>query len=111
MDEASGDRGGRSRVVEQLAPILEGHVRSDDRRPALITAVDDLIEKICPADVEAQVTEFVDNQQMWSRPRADSPAEGAPGLTRDEVIDEVGGEHETNRGPRRHAISPKAFAR
>ncbi len=96
MDQAIRSFGGGSRVVEQLAPLLERHIRGDDRRPALIPTVDDLIEKISPADVEAQVTEFVDNQQMWARPSADSAAESAPGLTGDEVIEEIGGEHETN---------------
>src|SRR5262245_6992605 len=102
MHEAVGDGARRRRVVKELAPILEGQIGGDDGRHALVPLVEDLIEEIGAARVEAQVTELVDEQQLIPGPRGQPLSDRVSRLGGDEVVDEIGGEREA------HAVTAQA---
>lgn len=71
--EAVGDGGCSGRVVEQLAPVLEGQVGGDDGRCALIALVEDLVEQVGTTSVEAEVSELVDEKRIEGGPGSDLP--------------------------------------
>jgi hypothetical protein len=96
VDEAVGDGGGSGAVVEQVAPVLEGQVGGDDGGGALVALVEDLVEQVGAAGVEAQVAELVDEEKVGSRPSGEAAVEGVAGLAGDEVVDEIGGEYEAD---------------
>ena len=67
---------------EDGAPLLEGEVRRDDRRDALVAATDDVVEDVGGAAVARQIAQLVDlcgaahksthvkHLVMWSRERS-----------------------------------------
>jgi hypothetical protein len=96
VDEAVGDGRGRGLVVEELAPVLEGQVGSDDGGDALVAFVEDLVEQVCSTGIEAEIAQFVNQQQLGGCPGGKSPVQVVAGLCGDQVVDEVGGQHEAD---------------
>ena len=68
MHEAVGDGGCGRGIVKEGAPVLEGQIRRDDGRAALVTLVEDLVEKVGSASVEAEISQFVNDEQSGCSP-------------------------------------------
>lgn len=49
-----------------------------------------MIQKVGTASVEAEISEFVDEEQVVRGPRGESTLQGVLGLTGDEIVHEVG---------------------
>lgn len=96
MDEAVGDGAGGSGVVEELAPILEGEIGGDDGRGTLVALVEDLVEQVGPASVEGEVAELIDDEEVEGGPGGETTTQRVAGLGGDELVDEIGGERETD---------------
>ena len=96
MHEAVSDGGGGGAVVEELAPIFEGEIGGDDGGGALVAAVEDLVEQVSAAGVEAEVAELVDEEQRGRRLGGEAPVKGVARLRGDEIVDEIGGEDEAD---------------
>ena len=96
MDKPICDGGGGGAVVKERTPILEGQIGGDYRRGSEIPLVDDLVEQVGAARIEAEVSQLVDEQQVVGRPRRESFAERVASLGTDEIVDEVGGESEAD---------------
>jgi len=60
VHQAIGDGAGGGGIVKQRAPVFERQVGRNNRRDALITLVEDLVEQVGPSGVEGQVPELVD---------------------------------------------------
>jgi hypothetical protein len=58
VDEAVGDGGRCGGVMKELAPLLEWQIRGHDGRSALVPAVEDLVEEVGAAGVEAELAEL-----------------------------------------------------
>src|SRR5688572_19791840 len=91
VDEAVGDGGGGGGVVEELSPVLEGQVGGDDGGGALVAAIEDLVEQVGAAGVEAQVAQFVEQKELVRGPYPQPPVQAVARLRGDEVVDEIGG--------------------
>ena len=88
--EHRGDGGG---VAEQLAPVLDGAVRGDERRGALVAAHDDLEEVLGRRWRELAHAEVVDDEQRDRRDVREVVLAGAVELGVGELL-------ERGRGPR-----------
>ena len=63
VEEAVEDcRGERAVIVENLWPVFEGPIGSDDDRASLIALRDDLEEKIGPMLVDGQIAQFIEEE-------------------------------------------------
>ena len=67
MHESVGDGRCGGGVVEELAPLLEGKVCGDDCRGALVALVEDMVEQVRSARVEAEASELVAEQEVVAR--------------------------------------------
>src|SRR5580658_7681277 len=99
MDESVGDGACGCGVVEQVSPIFEGEVGGHDGGGAQIALVDDLVEQVGAAGIEAEITQLVDEQEVVGGPGREPLAQGVACLRGDEVVDEVGGECESHAIP------------
>src|SRR5271163_539948 len=97
MEEAVEDGGGDGGVtVEDGGPLLEGFVGGDYDRAAFVACADDLEEKIGPALVDGEITDFIQNEQGWDEVFAQLGFEGAFGMGGAQGVDDidrVGKEH------------------
>jgi hypothetical protein len=98
-NEPVGDGGCGRGVVEQTSPVFEGEVGGHDSRGAQIALVDDLVEQVGAAGIEAEITQLVDEQEVVGGPGCKPLAQGVACLRGDEVVDEVGGECESHAIP------------
>jgi len=96
VDEPVGDGRSGGGVVEELAPLLEGQIGGDDGGSALVASVEDLVEQVCTASIEAEVSELVDEDEVGLGPGCEPTGEGVAGLGGDELVDEVCGEGEAD---------------
>ncbi len=96
MHETVGDGAGRGGVVEEVSPILEGQIGGDDGCRALIAAIEELVEQIGAARVEAEVAELVDEDEIWASPEVEASSEGVSLGGGDKLVDEIGGEGEAD---------------
>src|SRR5271163_3817303 len=94
--EPVGDRGRGGGVVEQVSPIFEGEVGGDNGGGAQIALVDDLVEQVGAAGIEAEIAQLVDEQEVVGGPGREPFAQGVACLGADEVVDEVCGEYESH---------------
>jgi hypothetical protein len=69
VDEPVRDGRCGSAVVKELAPFIERQVRGDDGGCALVALVEDLVEQVSAAGIEAQLAEFIDKQEVRRGPR------------------------------------------
>ena len=60
VDKAIGNSGSGGGILKELAPFLEGQVGGDDGGAALVAAIEDLVQKVGAASVEAEVAELVE---------------------------------------------------
>ena len=63
MEQAIEQRGDGRRVAEELAPILDGPVRGDERRGTLVATHDDLEEILARGGRELTHAEVVDDEE------------------------------------------------
>ena len=56
-------RSQRAVVVEDLRPVLERPIRSNDRRTALVALADHLEQRIGAELVDRQVPQFIDDEE------------------------------------------------
>ena len=96
MDEPVGDSAGGSGVVNELAPVLEGQVGGDEGGGAQVAAVEDRTEEVGAASVEAQISELVDDEELWGGPSSEALVESVSSGGSDEIVDEIGGENEAD---------------
>lgn len=79
LGEAVDERHHAGGAGEDGAPLLEGEVGGDDRRGALVTAADEVIEDLGGAAAAGQIAELVEEQKV----RRGAAAEAALGRTLD----------------------------
>ena len=96
MDKSVCDGGGGGGVMEEAAPVFEGEVCGYDGGGSKVTTVEDLVEEIRASGVEAEVAEFVDDEEVWGGPGGQSSMQSVSGLSGDEVVDQVGGGYEAD---------------
>jgi hypothetical protein len=64
VDEPVDQGRGHHRVAQDLAPLLEGAVRGDDDRAALVAARDEREQQVGRLALERQVADLVDDEQV-----------------------------------------------
>jgi hypothetical protein len=60
VDEAVSDGQSGGGVMEELAPFFEDQVGGDDGGASLVAPIEDLVQQICAAGIESEVTKFID---------------------------------------------------
>jgi len=96
VDQAVCDGGSRGGILKELAPLFEGQVGGDDGRAALVATIEDLVQQVGAASVEAEVAELVEQDQVIGAPGAQPAVKCVLGLGGHEVVDDVGGRGETD---------------
>ena len=62
----------------------------------MIPAVEDLVQEVGAAGVEAEMAELIYEEQLVGGPGGEATVQTVAGLGRDEVVDEVGGGNEAD---------------
>lgn len=82
VEKAVEQRGGDDRIAEDITPLGEAAVGSEDHRSSLVTGVDQLEEEVAAAGDDRQVTDFVDDEQGGASKPTDALAQASFALGR-----------------------------
>lgn len=82
VEKAIEQRGGDDRIAEDITPLGEAAVGSEDHRALFVAGVDQLEEEVAAAGDDRQVTDFVDDEQGGAGKPADALAQASFALGR-----------------------------
>jgi hypothetical protein len=85
VEESSCDHG----ISEHLTPFGEAAIGGKDHSAALITGVDQLEEQVAGGSAEAEIADFIDDEQRSATEESDTLAQTALTISFSERIDDI----------------------